>query len=173
MLANFFWISCFPANASLNCTLSFVYSTDAFKQNSAAPNDPHAIPYLAILRHENGPLKLWTWGSILFSSTKTSSIKIWPVTEALNENLPSSLGVVKPLQSLSTIKPLNIPSSSFAQIIKTSAIGELVIQVFEPFRIKPPSTCLAFVFIDAGSEPASGSVRPKHPIKEPEAIFGK
>ncbi len=156
-----------------NCTLSIAYSRLAFQQNSAAPNAPQAIPYLAIFRQEKGPLKLWTFGSILSSPTNTSSKNICPVIDALKANLPSSLGVVKPFESLSTINPLRIPCSSFAHIIKTSAIGELVIHVFEPLRRYPSLVFFAVVFIDAGSEPASGSVKPKQPIKFPFAISGK
>ncbi len=105
------------------------------QQNSAAPITPQAIPYLAILRQEKGPLKLWTSGKTLSSETKTLSRKICPVIEALNENFPSIFGVFKPSTPLSTIKPLKMPCSSFAHIIRTSAIGELVIQVLEPFRL--------------------------------------
>ena len=71
------------------------------------------------------------------------------------------------------MNPLKISCSSLAQIIKTSAIGELVIQVLEPFNKYPPSVSLQFVFIEPGSDPASGSVRPKHPIRFPLAISGK
>ena len=77
------------------------------------------------------------------------------------------------MQSRSTIKPLRIPCSSFAQIIKTSAMGEFVIHDLDPFNLYPPSTFFAVVFIDDGSDPASDSVRPKHPIRSPFAIFGK
>ena len=126
-----------------------------------------------MLRQENGPLKLWTSGSILSLLTKTSSRKIWPVTDALKANLPSISGVVNPLESLSTIKPLKTPCSSLAQITKTSAIGEFVIQVFDPFKTYPPSFSFAFVFIEAGSEPASDSVKPKQPIRSPFAICGR
>ena len=37
------------------------------------------------LRHVNGPLKLETFGKIFDSGTKTSFIKIEPVTEALKQ----------------------------------------------------------------------------------------
>ena len=66
-----------------------------------------------------------------------------------------------------------MPCSSLHHIIRTSAIGELVIQLLEPFKIWPPSTVLEFVFIEAGSEPASDSVKPKQPISSPLAIFGR
>ena len=40
-------------------------------------------------------------------------------------------------------------------------------------NLYPPSAFLATVFILPGSEPASGSVKPKHPINFPLAISGK
>ncbi len=65
------------------------------------------------------------------------------------------------------------PASSFAQTSSTSAIGELLIQVFDPFSTKPPSTFLARVRIEAGSEPASGSVSPKQPTNSPVRSLGR
>ena len=65
------------------------------------------------------------------------------------------------------------PASSFAHTTSTSAIGALVIQVFEPFSRKPPSTFFARVRMEAGSEPASGSVRPKQPTNSPVRNFGR
>jgi len=52
---------------------------------------------------------------------------IWPVIDALNENLPSILGVVKPFIDLSRINPRILLSSHLAQTTAISAIGELVI----------------------------------------------
>ena len=60
---------------------------------------------------------------------------IMPVTLARRLNLPSIFGVVKPFMPRSTRKPRRMPSSSLAQTTATSAIGELVIQVFEPLRM--------------------------------------
>ena len=54
-----------------------------------------------------------------------------------------------------------------------SAIGAFVIQVLEPFNLKPSETFFAVVFIDPGSDPASGSVNPKHPIFFPSASKGR
>jgi len=65
------------------------------------------------------------------------------------------------------------PASSLAQMTKTSAMGELLIQVLEPFRTKPPSTGFARVRIEDGSEPASGSVSPKQPTHSPLRRFGR
>ena len=69
----------------------------------------------------------------MFSTgTNTSSSMMAPVTEARSENLPSILGVSMPFQARSRMKPRMAPPSSLAQITSTSAIGELVIHIFEP-----------------------------------------
>jgi len=44
-----------------------------------------------------------------------------------------------------------------------------VVNVFEPFRIQPPSTFSARVRVPAASEPAPGSVRLQAPIFSPRA----
>ena len=67
---------------------------------------------------------------------------IMPVTEARSENFPSIFGCVSPAMPRSRMKPRISPLSSFAHTSSTSAIGELVIQVFDPFSTKPPSTAL-------------------------------
>jgi hypothetical protein len=48
------------------------------------------------------------------------------------------------------------------------------IQRFSPFKTQsdPSGLRLAKVFMPAGSEPAVGSVRPKHPIASPRAMGG-
>ena len=61
----------------------FLYHT------SGAPIAPHEMPYRALLRHPNGPANPETLGSMLLAGTKTSSIKIIPVCDALRENFPS------------------------------------------------------------------------------------
>ena len=71
------------------------------------------------------------------------------------------------------MNPLKTPCSSLAHIINKSAIGEFVIQVLDPVNSNPPSTFFATDFMPAGSEPASGSVRPKHPMIFPFAISGR
>ena len=59
---------------------------------------------------------------------------ISPVTEARRLTLPSISGVDSPAMPRSTMKPRISPpwASDFAQMISTSAIGELVIQVLAP-----------------------------------------
>jgi hypothetical protein len=48
----------------------------------------------------------------------------------------------------------------------------LVIHILEPLMIQSEPSRRAWVRIEDGSEPESGSVRPKHPITSPEAIRG-
>ena len=70
----------------------------------------------------------------MFSAgTNTSDIMIMPVMDARSENLPSIFGALSPFMPFSRMKPRMSPLSSLAQTSSTSAIGELVIQVFEPF----------------------------------------
>ena len=72
--------------------------------------------------------------------------------EARRLSFPSIFGVEKPSKDRSTMKPRIVPSS-FAHTTARSAMGELVIHIFAPLRIKPPSTGLAFVTMEDGSEP--------------------
>ena len=57
-----------------------------------------------------------------------------PVIEARKLSLPSILGADSPFTPCSSTKPRIAPSSVFAQITKTSAIGALLIQVLAPDR---------------------------------------
>ena len=98
---------------------------------------------------------------------------ISPVTEARRLNLPLIFGALSPVMPFSTIKPRITSSSVFAQTTKTSAIGELVIHILAPLSTPAAGATFARVVIPAGSEPRSGSVRPKQPTHSPEASFGK
>ena len=80
----------------------------------------------------NGPFRPRTSGKAFSSGQNTSSMTISPVIEARSPTLPSIFGVDRPLAPLSSTKPRIAPSSSFAQTTNTSAIGELVIHIFEP-----------------------------------------
>ncbi len=53
-----------------------------------------------------------------------------------------------------------------------SAIVPFVIHIFAPFRIQSEPSRRACVRIEPGSEPASGSVRPKQPMASPVCIAG-
>src|ERR1700677_5172549 len=70
-----------------------------------------------------------------------------------------------------TTKP-RTPSSVTAQTIATSATDPLVIHILRPLRIQSDPSRRARVVIEAGSEPASGSVRPKQPSASPAAMRG-
>ena len=80
-------------------------------------------------------------------------------------------GAEKPDVAVGTTKP-RMPSSVRAQTTATSAIVPLVIHIFRPLSTQSVPSRRAVVRIDAGSEPASGSVSPKQPIASPAAIFG-
>ena len=55
----------------------------------------------------------------------------------------------------------------------TSATEPLVIHILVPSRIQsPPGSRRAVVRIEPGSEPESGSVRPKQPMASPAAMRG-
>ena len=80
----------------------------------------------------------------------------------------------KPAESVGTRKPRTgfFSSSVRAHTTATSAMVARPIQRFSPFRTQSEPSFVANVFMLAGSEPAVGSVRPKHPIASPLAIRG-
>ena len=65
------------------------------------------------------------------------------VIDVLSASLPSMAGVERPFMPFSRINPLITSSSVFAQIRKTSAIGEFVIHILLPVKAYPPETLLA------------------------------
>ena len=79
--------------------------------------------------------------------------------------------VVKPLVPRGMRKP-RTPSSERAQTTAMSAMPPLVIQSLLPFSTQSEPSRRAEERIEAGSEPASGSVSPKQPIASPAAIGG-
>ena len=78
---------------------------------------------------------------------------------------------VKPGVSVGTTKP-RMPSSVCAHTTATPASVPLVIHILPPLSTQSSPSRLARVRIDAGSLPASGSVRPKQPSTSPVAIRG-
>ncbi len=94
------------------------------------------MPYLALFRHVNGPLRPSTSGNMFSLGTGQSSRWIMPVIEARNPVLFLMAGVSSVPAGhwfLSTRNPRILPvSCSFAHITSTSAMGELVIHVLEP-----------------------------------------
>ena len=115
-----------------------------------------------------------TFGRRFFSGTRTSSMTICPVSEALSENLPSIFGVLKPFIERSKTKPRILLSSHLAQTTAMSAIGEFVIHDLLPLRIHVlvEASNLARVSMPPGSEPWFGSVNPKQPMISPLASAG-
>ena len=81
---------------------------------------------------------------------------------------------VNPRVRVGTTNPRMPPCSSpaLAQTTATSAMDPLVIHVFDPLITQSSPSRRARVRIEAGSEPWSGSVRPKQPIASPAAILG-
>ena len=114
----------------------FARMADAWRQASAAPITPQAMPKRARLRHPKGPFKPSTPGSKASSPTSTSFITISPVIEVRSDSLPPIFGAERPLVPLSRTKPLILPpcASDLAQTTKTSAMGALEIHVLAPFR---------------------------------------
>ncbi|MGY3683668.1 hypothetical protein ACVWXU_007291 [Streptomyces sp. TE33382] len=98
------------------------------------------------------------------------------MTEARSDHLCLISGVVKPGLPAGTTKPrMPLPPSSSpvcAQTIATPATEPLVIHILRPVRIQSSPSRLAYVRIPAGSEPWSGSVRPKQPMISPAAMPG-
>jgi hypothetical protein len=83
-----------------------------------------------------------------------------------------SIGVaVNPGVAVGTRKP-RMPSSVRAQMTATSAIDARPIHRLAPSMTQPSPARRAVVVMLAGSLPASGSVRPKQPIRSPAAIPG-
>jgi hypothetical protein len=79
--------------------------------------------------------------------------------------------VVKPGVPRGTRKP-RTPSSVRAQTTATSAAEPFVIHIFDPCRIQSSPSRRARVRMEPGSDPESGSVRPKQPMASPAAIRG-
>ena len=63
-------------------------------------------------------------------------------------------------------------SVALAQITARSAMLPLVIHILVPSSCQPSAVRVALVRMAAGSEPASGSVSPKQPIRSPAAMPG-
>ena len=91
--------------------------------------------------------------------------------DARSDSFPLVSGALNPCAPFATRKPCT-PSSVFAQTSATSATLPLVIHIFAPFTTQSPPFLTARVSMAPGSEPWSGSVRPKQPIALPFASAG-
>ncbi len=129
------------------------------------------IPYRASFRQDSGPFSPCTPGSIASAGSRTPSSTSSLVTEARRESLCLIAGAENPGVAVGTTKP-RTPSSVCAQTTATSATDPLVIHILRPSSSQSVPSRRARVRIEAGSEPASGSVSPKQPIASPAAIGG-
>src|SRR5262245_24782707 len=137
----------------------------------AAPITPHAIPYLALVKHSKAATNpLDVPGRCALIGILHLSKLISPVIEQRNDILCSITRVVNPGVSFSTKKASISLPAVLAQIIATSANGALVIHFLLPFNSQPSLVLVAVVRILAGSEPASISVKAKQPTAAPFAI---
>ncbi len=93
------------------------------------------------------------------------------MTEARSDHLCLISGAEKPGAPAGTTKP-RMPSSVCAQTTATPATDPFVIHILRPVSTQSPPSFLAYVRIPAGSEPWSGSVRPKQPMISPAAMPG-
>jgi hypothetical protein len=93
------------------------------------------------------------------------------VTDARRETFPVILLALNPAVSVGTRNPCT-PVSVRAHTTARSAIDPLVIHIFVPSSTQSEPSRRARVRIPAGSEPKSGSVRPKQPMTSPLAIWG-
>ena len=144
----------------------------AASASRAAPVTPQMIPKRASVRQPSGPLSPRTSGSIADAGTRTSSKINSLVIDARSEILWCTSCVVNPGVPFSTRKPRTPSSSVRAHTTATSEIEPLVIHILLPVRIQSSPSRRARVRIEPGSEPESGSVRPKQPIASPVAIRG-
>src|SRR5207253_10697999 len=101
----------------------------------AAPIAPHDIPYRALFKQPNGPLRPFTFGKIFSFGTFTLSNTSSPVADARRLHLPCVVGVVNPSIPRSTTNPRISPSSSFAHTTATWENGAFEIHILLPLRI--------------------------------------
>ena len=151
---------------------SFAYSSADSKHARPEPTAPNTIPNRASLRHESGPRSVETSGRRFSSGTRTSCSTSSDVTDARSESFLWISGAEKPAMPRSTMNPWIASSSVRAQTIAMSAIVPFVIHILAPFRIQSEPSRLACMRIEPGSEPASGSVRPKQPMTSPVCMGG-
>jgi hypothetical protein len=103
---------------------------------------------------------------------RTSSRVMSHWIDARIDSFGSIAAVLKPSVDVATRKPRMVPSSVFAQMTATSAMVARPIQRLAPLITQVSPSLRATAFMPAGSLPASGSVRPKQPIRSPWAMPG-
>src|SRR3954462_14244243 len=115
---------------------------------------------------------LLTSGRTASAGRRTSSRLSSELTDARSDSLWWMFETEKPFVSVGITKP-RMSSSWRAHTTATSAMPPLVIHCLEPLRTQSSPSRLAFVRMPDGSEPKSGSVSPKHPIRSPAAMPGR
>src|ERR687888_453328 len=157
-----------------NVSRSRAYSTDFSRHARMTPHAPAATVKRPWSRPCMAISKPWPSSPTRFSAgTSTFSKKSSPVEPAQMPSLFSVSAVVNPRIPRSTTKaemPLCFADGSlFAKTRAWSATFAYEIQFLEPFRTYVSPSRRALDFIEATSEPAAGSVRPKQAIFSPRA----
>ncbi len=129
------------------------------------------MPKRASDRHPKGPDSPRAPGSMADDGSLTPSSTSSLVTDARSDIFVVISLMVSPVVAVGTTKP-RIPSSVWAHTTATSATEPLVIHIFVPASTQSSPSRLASVRIPAGSDPWSGSVRPKQPMASPVAMVG-
>ena len=135
-----------------NCSRVLAYAIALSRQARAAPVTPHAMPNLASLRHDSGPLSPVTPGSTAPAGSRTSSRWSSEVMEARSDSFLWISLVVKPAVPRGTRKP-RMPSSVRAQTTAMSAMLPLVIHILVPESTQSEPSWRANVRMLPGSEP--------------------
>ncbi len=152
------------------------YSTAVSRQSRAAPIAPKMMPKRASLRQLSGPRSPRASGSMAEPGSRTSWSTSSEVTDARSDILAVISGAEKPGVPVGTTKPRmpRAPSSRsvLAHTTATSATEPLVIHILAPLSTQSSPSRRAVVRMPPGSEPKSGSVRPKQPSARPAAMRG-
>src|SRR3954470_5931243 len=168
------WTNWYLAIGWPNVSRSRAYSTQRSRHARITPHAPAATvkrpwssPYMAISNPcPSSPTRF-------SAGTSTFSKKSSPVDPAQMPSLCSVSAVVKPGIPRSSMKaemPLCFAAGSvFANTSAWSATLAYEIQFFEPLRMYPSPSRRAVDFIAATSDPAAGSVSPKHASFSPRA----
>src|SRR5215471_3412767 len=165
------WVSWNPPIGLPNCVRVVAYDTADSRQARAAPVTPQTMPNRASVRHDNGPRSPVTPGSTADDGSRTESRTSSEVMDARSDIFLWMSRAENPRVLRGTRNP-RMPSSVEAHTTAMSAMEPLVIHIFVPLSTQSEPSRTAWVRIEAGSDPWSGSVSPKQPIASPAAIRG-
>src|SRR5215472_2558549 len=157
------WVSWNSPIALPNCVRVVAYDTAVSRQVRAAPVTPQRMPNLASVRHDSGPRSPVTPGSTADDGSRTESSTSSDVIDARSDIFLWMSRAGNPRVPRGTRNP-RTPSSVEAHTTAMSAMDPLVIHIFVPLSTQSEPSRTAWVRIDAGSDPWSGSVSPKQPI---------